>query len=171
MLGQAGLDALQVEQLGAELEGERQFLFEHLAVGLDLLCVAVLELAKSLGVFLLGLEQIFVPLGIELLILLDMGLLALLSLLGLLEYQFFMSSLVILELELRDSVLSHFGLDVLAFDLAGLSVFLQHLTTRPKLFKINSPVNHKSISMATSNSKTSPMGCLVTKNTNCFGGW
>lgn len=143
LLGQAGLDALQVQQFRAELERQRQLLLEHLPVGLDLLRVAVLQLSKSLGVLLLGLQEILVPLRVELLILLDVGLLAFLSLLGLLEDKFFVSSLIVLVLELGNSVFGHFSLDVLALDLTRLSVLFQHLTTRPKIFKINSLFHHR----------------------------
>jgi len=44
-----------------------------------------LKLAKGLSILLLGLEEVVVPLLVELMILLDVGLLALLPLLGLVE--------------------------------------------------------------------------------------
>lgn len=96
--------------------------------------MSVLKLAKGLSVFLLGLEEIVVPLLVELLVLLDVRLLALLTLLRLLEDQLLSSSVVVLQLKLVDSVLSHFSFDVLALDLASLSVLLKNFTAN-KLVK------------------------------------
>ena len=79
-------------------ELEREFLLEHLSVLLDLLGVSILKGAKSLGVLLLGLKEIFVPLLVELLILLDMSSLALFLLLGLVEHQLLELLLVVLML-------------------------------------------------------------------------
>ena len=87
----------------------------------------ILKLSEGLGVFLLSLKEIIVPLLVELLVLLDMGLLALLSLLLLVEDELLVSSLVVLVSELGNPVLGHFSLDVLAFLLAGLPVLLQGL--------------------------------------------
>jgi hypothetical protein len=71
-----------------------------LSVLLQFESVSVLELTKSLGVFLLGLEEILVPLLVEFLILFDVGLLAIFSLLGLVEDELVVAALVILHLEL-----------------------------------------------------------------------
>lgn len=62
--------------------------------------MSILELTESLGVFLLGLEEILVPLLVEFLILFDVGLLAIFSLLGLVEDELVVAALVVLHLEL-----------------------------------------------------------------------
>ena len=89
-----------------------------------------LELTESLSVLLLSLEQVIVPLLIELVVLLDVSLLAFFSLLCLVEEQLVSFALVVLEFELGNPVLGHLSLDVLALDLAGVSVFLEYLTAR-----------------------------------------
>ena len=70
------------------LELEWKFLLKHLSILFDLLGVSILKSAKGLGVLLLGLEEVFVPLLVELLVLLDMSLFAILLLLGLVENEF-----------------------------------------------------------------------------------
>jgi apolipoprotein N-acyltransferase len=89
--------------------------------------VSIFQGTKSLGVFLLGLEQIFVPLLVELLVLLNMGLLTLLLLLGLVENQFLEFLLIILLFELLKSFLSHLSFDVLDFGLTVISMLIQNL--------------------------------------------
>ena len=113
------------------LELERELLLKNLSVLLDLLGVSILEGAKSLGVFLLGLEEILVPLLVELLVLLDVSLFALLLLLGLVEDQLLKLLLVVLMLELLQSLLSHLGLNVFALSLTVVSVLVQNL---PELY-------------------------------------
>ncbi len=128
MLCEVGLDALQVQQLGAEFEGHGQLLVELLIVLLELLGMLSLQLAEGLSVLLLGLEEIVVPLLVELVVLFDVSLLALLLLLSLVEQQLVFLSLVILVLEFGDPVLGHLSLDVLSFDLAGVSVLFEDFT-------------------------------------------
>ena len=53
-----------------------------------------------MGVFLLSLEEILVPLLVEFLILFDVGLLAIFSLLGLVEDELVVAALIVLHLEL-----------------------------------------------------------------------
>ena len=101
--------------------------------------MTVLKLSKGLGILLLSLKEILVPLLIEFLVLLDVGLFALFSLLGLVEDQLLVSTVVVLLLELRDPVLGHLGLDVLALTLTGVSVVFKHLTTSTKKKKIETP--------------------------------
>lgn len=129
LLGHTGLHLLLVKELATVLELERELLLENLSVLLDLLGVSILEGAKSLGVFLLGLEKILVPLLVELLVLLDMSLLALLLLLGLVEDQLLKLLLVVLMLELLQSLLSHLGLNVFALSLAIVSMLIKNLPT------------------------------------------
>lgn len=109
------------------LELERELLLKNLSVLLDLLGVSILEGAKSLGVFLLGLEEILVPLLVELLVLLDVSLFALLLLLSLVEDQLLKLLLVVLMLELLQSLLSHLGLNVFALSLTVVSVLVENL--------------------------------------------
>ena len=127
LLGETGLDLLEVEQLRAELEGEGQLLVEVLVVLFEFLLVGSLELAEGLGVLALGLEEIFVPLLVKFVVLLDVGVLTLFPLLGLVEDQLVDFPLVVLVLELGNPVLGHLGFDVLAVDFAGVSVLFENL--------------------------------------------
>jgi hypothetical protein len=85
LLGQVGLNSLQIQQLWAEFESQRKFLVQLSVVALQLLGVLSFQLAEGLSVLLLSLEKIVVPLLVELVILLDVSLLALFPLLGLVE--------------------------------------------------------------------------------------
>jgi len=87
--------------------------------------VSILEFSESLGIFFLSLEKIFVPLLVEFLVLLNMSLLALLSLLLLIEDKLLVSSLVVLLSELSYSIFGHFSFDIFALLLTSLSVFLK----------------------------------------------
>lgn len=127
LLGQTGLHLLLVEQLAAVFELKWQLLLQNLSVLLDLLGVSIFQGAESLGILLLGLEQVLIPLLVELLILLDMGLFALLLLLRLVENQFLQLLLVVLVLELLQSLLSHFSLNVLALGLTVVAMLVQNL--------------------------------------------
>ena len=64
---------------------------------------------------------------VEFLVLLNVCLLTLLPLLRLIENEFLISAIVVLLLELGDSVLCHLSLDILAFALASVSMILKHL--------------------------------------------
>ena len=64
---------------------------------------------------------------VEFLVLLNVRLLTLLPLLRLIENEFLISTIVVLLLELGDSVLCHLSLDILAFALASVSMILKHL--------------------------------------------
>ena len=76
----------------------------------------------------MSLKEVFVPLLVEFLVLLDMGLLALLTLLRLVEDEFLVAAIVVLLLELNDPVFGHLSLHILAFLLTRVPVILQHLT-------------------------------------------
>ena len=89
--------------------------------------MSIFELTESLGIFLLSLEQIFIPLLVEFLILFDVCLLTLLSLLGLIEDELIILSLVILLFQLCDSVTCHFSLNILASCFALVSVLSQDI--------------------------------------------
>ena len=56
-----------------------------------------------------------------------MGLLTLLSLLRLIEDEFLVTSIVILKLQLGNTILCHFSLNVLGLLLTGSSMVLKHL--------------------------------------------
>jgi hypothetical protein len=118
------LHLLLVEQLRRVLKSEWQLLVKDSSVFLDLLGVSIFEGSKSLSVFLLGLEEIFIPLLVELLVLLDMSLLALLLLLGLVEDQFLKFLLIILLFELLKPFLSHLSFDILPLGLTVVSMLV-----------------------------------------------
>lgn len=127
MLGHTGLHLLLVKELAAVLELEWELLLKNLSVLLDFLGVSIFEGAKSLSILLLGLEEILIPLLVELLILLDMSLFALLLLLGLVEDELLELLLVILMLEFLQSLLSHLGLNVFALGFTIVSVLVENL--------------------------------------------
>lgn len=118
---------LLVKELAAVLELEWELLLKNLSVLLDFLGVSIFEGAKSLSILLLGLEEILIPLLVELLILLDMSLFALLLLLSLVEDELLELLLVILMLEFLQSLLGHLGLNVFALSLAIVSVLVENL--------------------------------------------
>ena len=118
---------LLVKELATVLELEWELLLKNLSVLLDFLGVPIFEGAKSLSILLLGLEKILIPLLVELLILLDMSLFALLLLLSLVEDKLLEFLLVILMLELLQSLLGHLGLNVFALSLAIVSVLVENL--------------------------------------------
>ena len=128
LFGKIVLNLLHVQKLRAELEGQWELLTKDLSIALNLDGVSVFEFTKSLGIFLLGLKQIFIPLLIEFLILLDVSLFTFFSLLSLVENKLLISSIVVLLLEFLDSILGHLSLDVLALALTGVSVILKYLT-------------------------------------------
>jgi hypothetical protein len=127
LLGHTGLHLLLVKELAAVLELEWELLLENLSVLLDFLGVSIFEGAKSLSILLLGLEEILIPLLVELLILLDMSLFALLLLLSLVEDELLELLLVILMLKFLQSLLGHLGLNVFALSLAIVSVLVENL--------------------------------------------
>ena len=76
----------------------------------------------------MSLKEVFVPLLVEFLVLLDMGLLALLTLLRLVEDEFLVAAIVVLLLELNDPVFGHLSLNILSFALTCISVIFEDLT-------------------------------------------
>jgi hypothetical protein len=127
LLGHTGLHLLLVKELAAVLELEWELLLKNLSVLLDFLGVSIFEGAKSLSILLLSLQQVFIPLLVELLILLDMSLFALLLLLSLVEDELLELLLVILMLKFLQSLLGHLGLNVFALSLAIVSVLVENL--------------------------------------------
>ena len=128
MLGQVVLNLLHVQQFRAELESKWKFVTKDLSIALDLSSVPSLELTQSLSIFFLGLKQILVPLLVEFLVLFDVCLLALFTLLRLIENELLVSAVIVLLLELSNSVLGHLGLNILSFAFTCVSVILQYLT-------------------------------------------
>ena len=92
--------------------------------------MAVLERADRLLILLLNLCEGLVPALVEVLVLHQVGLLDLLALSGLLVNKGLPSASEILDLQLLDAVLRHFGLYVLALSLTLLAVLLQNSTKR-----------------------------------------
>ncbi len=76
-------------------------------------------------ILLFDLRQCLIPALVEILVLHQMSLFYLLSLAGLIIDQLLATTIVVLHLELLDTVLGHLGLNILAFHLALLTVLLQ----------------------------------------------
>ena len=127
LLGQVVLDLLHIQKLGAEFESQWQLVTKDLSVAFDLSGVSCFELTQGLSVFFLCLKKILVPLLIELLVLLNMCLLALLTLLSLIENQLLVAAIIILLFELCDSILGHLGLNIFPFALTCVSVVFKYL--------------------------------------------
>jgi len=127
LLGQVVLDFLHVQKLRAKFESQWKFISEDLSIALNLSCVPRFELAQGLGIFFLSLKQILVPLLVEFLVLLNVSLLALLSLLCLVENELLVSAVIVLLLKLNDSILGHLGLNILSFAFTRVSVILKYL--------------------------------------------
>lgn len=98
LLSKALLDLLLVQKLRAEFKSKWQLFLQQLSVFFDLLSVSILELAEGLSVLLLSVEEILVPLLVELLVLLNMGLFTLFSLLCLIENELLVTAIVVLML-------------------------------------------------------------------------
>ena len=118
------LNPLLVQQLGAELESQWKSVLQLLAIRLDLDRMSILQLAQCLAVLFLSLQQVLVPLLVELLILLDVRLLTLLALLRLIEDELLRTTIKVLLLQFVNTIFGHLSLDVLAFTLARVHVVL-----------------------------------------------
>jgi hypothetical protein len=97
---------------------------------LKLLSVSLFESEDLVLVISLSLLELVVPMLVEVLVLLDVGLFALLSLLLVHEDEFFLCSVELLFLELGDSVLGHLCLNVTALLFTGGTVFFHGSTIR-----------------------------------------
>lgn len=111
-------------------------------IALDLSGVTLFKFREGLSIFLLSLQEVFVPLLVKLLVLFNMGLLALLPLLSLVEDELLVSTVVVLLLELCDPILCHFGFYVFAFTLAGVTMLLQNFAVFIKI-KVRSRIQVK----------------------------
>jgi hypothetical protein len=110
LLSERSLDLAHVEQLSGALELERQLLLQGETVLLEHFGVFVLEFEDLALVLLLGLLELHIPVAVELLVLLDVGVLNLLLLLLVVEQQLLVLHVELLLLQLRNSVLSHLSL-------------------------------------------------------------
>ena len=119
------LDGLEVQELGRELEGQRESLLEVLSVFLEVADVTLLKCADGSLILLFNLRQCLIPALIEILVLHEVCLFDFFSLAGLVIDQLLATTIVVLHLELLNAVLRHLSLNVLAFHLALLAVFLQ----------------------------------------------
>ena len=70
---------------------------------------------------------------VEFLVLLNMSLLAFLSLLSLIEYELLISAVIVLLFELGYSILGHLSLHILALSLTSISMIFQNFTV---IFKV-----------------------------------
>ena len=110
LLGQIRLNLAQVEQLSRELESQGQRLFQLLAILFQAFSVQVLNIHNFLLIFVLSLLKLFVPMLVELLVLLNVSSLALFSLLLVIEEHFLHFKVVLLLFQLSNSVLGHLSL-------------------------------------------------------------
>ena len=110
LLGQVGLNLAQVEQLSRELESQRKSLFQVLTVLTQLLGLPILQIRDFHLIFLLGLLKDCVPVLVELLVLLDVGLLDFLLSLLMGKHQVLELHVELLLLELKDAVLCQLSL-------------------------------------------------------------
>jgi hypothetical protein len=132
LLSEVVLDFLLVQKLSTVLESQRQFLLKIVAVRFKLKSVLVFELTEGLAILLLSLKKILIPLLIEFLILLNMSLLALFSLLSLVEDELLITAIIVLLLELFNSVFGHLSLNILALTLASGSMLFKDLAVIEK---------------------------------------
>jgi hypothetical protein len=88
-------------------------------------------------VVLLGLLKLVVPVLVEVLVLLDVGLLALLALLLVHEDKFFLGTVEFLILKFRNTVLGHLSFNVATLLLAGSSVLLHRRNELLNVFGVN----------------------------------
>ena len=110
LLGQIRLNLAQVEQLSRELESQGQRLLQLLAILFQAFSVQVLNIHNFLLIFVLSLLKLFVPMLVELLVLLNVSSLALFSLLLVIEEHFLHFKVVLLLFQLSNSVLGHLSL-------------------------------------------------------------
>lgn len=136
LFGQVVLNFSHIQEFRAELERQWKFIAKNLSIALNLSSVPRLELTQSLSIFLLRLQKILVPLLVEFLVLLDVCLFALFALLCLVENELLVSAIVVLLLELRDSVLGHLGLHIFSLAFTRVPVILKYLTINLKTMLI-----------------------------------
>jgi len=124
------LNLAQVKQLGGALVQRGQFGLQLLSVLLKLLGMSFFESKNLVLVISLGKLELVVPVLVEVLVLLDVSLLALLSLLLVHENQLLLSPVELLFLKFSNTVLGHLSLDVAAILLTEGTMFLHSSTTK-----------------------------------------
>ena len=144
LAGKLSLNGLQVEQLGAELEGEGELLLKHLPIFLEITNVTLLECANRLLILSLHLSESIIPTLVEVLVLHQVCLLYLLALSRLIKDQLLPATIEVLDLQLLNTVLSHLCLHVLALHLALLAMFLKHGTKQSvKIYSFEEVFQHE----------------------------
>jgi hypothetical protein len=121
---EVGLDLPQVKELSTLLVHIGQLGLESLPVLFQLMRMLVFEGEHLVLVLLLRVLELLVPVFVKLLVLLDVRLLALLTLLLVHEDHLFHLARILLLLQLSNTVLRHFGLHVAALQFAGASMLL-----------------------------------------------
>jgi hypothetical protein len=129
LLGHLVLDLSQVEQLSGLLVLCWQGGLQVLTVVLQVLGVLFLHGENLVLVVLLSLLELVVPVLIEVLVLLNVGLFAFFALLLVHEDQFLLLAVKVLLLKLSNAVLCHLGLDVATLAFASGAVLLHRRTT------------------------------------------
>lgn len=130
LLRKVCLDLPKVEKFSRVFECHRKPLLKLASLIFKCLCVGRFESHDLCLVFFLGLSKLVIPVRVEVLVLLDVGLLTLFALLLMGEKHFFHLSRVFLLLELGDPVLSHLSFNILTVRLASVSMLLQCSTIR-----------------------------------------
>ena len=110
LFGQIGLDLAQVQQLRRELECDRELLLKRETVLFQGFGVGLLQTFDLALILLLGLLQFKIPMSIKVLILLKMGILNFLLSLLVGEHQGLHLNVELLLLELSHSILGHLSL-------------------------------------------------------------
>ena len=129
LLGHLVLDLSQVEQLSGLLVLCWQGGLQVLTVVFQVLGVLFLHGENLVLVVLLSLLELVVPVLIEVLVLLNVGLFAFFALLLVHEDQFLLLAVKVLLLKFSNAVLCHFGLDVATLAFASGAVLLHRRTT------------------------------------------
>lgn len=124
LLGQIGLDLAQVEKLRGELECDGQLLLQRETVLFKGFGVCLLEAFNLALILLLGLLQFKIPMGIKVLILLKMGILDFLLSLLVGEHQGLHLNVELLLFQLGHSILGHLSLNIFTVVLALESMLL-----------------------------------------------
>lgn len=131
------LDLAEVEELSGLLVLGGQGALQVLAVLLEVLRVLLFHGQNLVLVVLLGLLKLIVPVLVEVLVLFDVRLLALLTLLLMHEDEFLLGAVKLLFLELGNPVLGHFSLHVATLAFARGTVLLHRRNEFLDVIRIN----------------------------------
>jgi hypothetical protein len=130
LFGHLLLNLPQVKQFGRLLVQRGQLGLQDLSVLFKLGGVLLLQQQNFILVVTLGQLQFVVPVLVKVLVLLNVGLLALLSLLLVHENQLFLGPVELLLLQLGNAIFGHLSLDITALFLASRAMFLHCNTTK-----------------------------------------